>query len=214
MSDTPPPDLFGFLEDLVDEQELLDIAKRPREEVHAELVAAGIDPARVRARLEQAMREVGMSPLAVVPATVGAGAGNVASLDAARARKGGNSRWLALAFAAALLAVLGWRSRAEIVAYFTPAPTPSTPTPVPSAPPETPQQIAATIRQEAFTACAQGYYPLCRDKLDEAAVIDAVGEDTPEVSAARQQIETGGSDAGTFVKDRVAPGQRPLQPLH
>jgi hypothetical protein len=54
---------------------------------------ANIDPARVRARLEQAMREVGMSPLAEVPATAGEGQGRSRlSTRCARARGAAEKR--------------------------------------------------------------------------------------------------------------------------
>jgi hypothetical protein len=54
---------------------------------------------------------------------------------------------------------------------------------------QTPAQIAAAkLRDEALPACASGRWPLCQDKLDQAAKLDPASEADARVERMREDI--------------------------
>jgi hypothetical protein len=193
-------DALDFVDDLLAEEEQERIAKLSPEELRAELARRGVDPKRVNDLVERV--------LAVAPGGGGVtsqapdAAAKVVSMDRARARRAAPVVWVAVAAAAAVAIGVGTYERQAIEAWFAP---PRTPEPVPEAPwrrpvPQpTPEQVAATtLRQEAFTDCAKGYWGLCERKLNEAGRLDPDGESDARVQAARAEIAVNASDARPF----------------
>lgn len=193
-------DALDFVEDLLAEAEQERIAKLSPEELRDEMARQGVDSKRVSELVERALAE---TPTGGGPAPQEPGASaKVVSMDRARARRAGPFVWMAVAAAAAVAIGVGAYERREIEAWFAPTPTPE---PVPEAPwrrpvtPPTPEQVAATtLRQEAFTDCAKGYWGLCERKLDEALRLDPDGDNDLQVQGARAAIVANGSDAKPF----------------
>jgi hypothetical protein len=207
-------DVFGFLEDLVDEAELEAIARRPREQLRAELAARGVDVRRVLAYTGKP-RPVAKAPVArVQPAKV------IPITNARPDRVLRVMRSFSVAVAAGFFGIFVWKQgsmqgtgservqRREL--------SDSRPVPSPSSAVDADRQQAMQLRAQAYTLCNQGYWGECEDRLDEAGRLDRVGNDTLEVNAARNRIglnrdEDEGGGVRTFAKPALGPGERPLQ---
>jgi hypothetical protein len=213
MNSVSAPDVFGFLEDLVDEAELEAILQQPPEQVRAELVAQGADLERVRMALYHALGEGEAPPARKAPAKV---------IPIAKARPDRVLtvlRSISVAVAASFFGLFVWREgtirtvpeRAE-----RPELSDSRPVPPPSYMVETDPQKAARLRAQAYRLCDQGYWGECEDKLDEAGRLDRAGNGTFEVNEARSRIEQHRNDdtnggVRTEAKPSVGPGEGPLR---
>jgi hypothetical protein len=189
-----PPDAkqraFELIEDLVDEEDFEASGKASPEALRAELAELGIDPERLRAKVDRVLAEAGTSPAAGAGAGASAGSGKVIPIARATKRRVWPVMALVAAAAVVVLVLAGGGGRA-IVAYFSPEPEPSStqrPKTLPQGPPQTPEQYAAGLRKQGLDSCQRGYYEDCAQKLDEAQKIDPAGENAPEVQLARQEI--------------------------
>jgi hypothetical protein len=204
-------DVFGFLEDLVDEAELEAIARQPREQLRAELAARGADVRRVLAYTGEPRPR---APVARTPSA------KVIPITRARPdRVLRVMRSISVAIAAGFFGIFVWKQGSMHVGAE-PAPrrelSDSRPTPAPSSAVETDLQKAVRLRAQAYKLCDEGYWDECEDGLDEAGRLDRVGNDTLEVNAARNRIglhrdEDVNGGASMFAKPALGPGERPLQ---
>jgi hypothetical protein len=215
MNSVSEPDMFGFLEDLVDEADLEAILAKPPGQVRAELLAQGADLERVRMSLYRALGEeappaakVSRAPATVTPITK-ARPDRVLTI----------LRSLSVAVAASFFGLFVWREGTMRVAPDRPARpelSDSREAPPPSLLAETDAQKAAGLRTEAYRLCDQGYWGACEDKLDEAGRLDSVGNQTLEVNEARNRIGMGMYDdvdgvGRAYAKPGVGPGEVPLR---
>jgi hypothetical protein len=208
-------DVFGFLEDLVDEAELEAIAQQPREQLRAELAARGADVRRVLAYTGKP-RPLAKAPLAPVePAKV---------IPIAKARPDRGLRLMrsiSVAIAAGFFGIFVWKQGSMNVGSERPPRRElSDSRPTPTAPPsngdEPRLQQAVQLRAEAQKLCDRGYWGVCQDRLDLAAQLDGAGDDTLAVHEMRNQIGPGldwdrNGPASMFAKPWVGPGERPLR---
>jgi hypothetical protein len=215
MNSVSTPDVFGFLEELVDEQELDEILQEPADQVRAELVSKGADLDRVRQRLEHALGEAE----APAPRKPAAKVIPIQKRKPAPSRAIPILRSISLAVAASFFGIFVWRQGTMRVmpdqAHRNEL-SDSRPAPPPSYMVETDLQKAKRLRAQAYKLCDQGYWGECIDKLDEAGRLDREGNQTLEVNEARNrawqghEAETRGGQP-TLVKPSIGPTERPLQ---
>jgi hypothetical protein len=123
----------------------------------------------------------------------GAGAKVAAPVRAERRAWG---LWLAAAALGAAI-VAGVATRREVVAWLRHDTIPIGPAPWEPEKLVTAQERAASLRDEAYEACAGWLWFLCERKLDEAKAMDPAGESDVRVQGARRAVDKGlGRDAG------------------
>src|SRR5580692_1141003 len=185
VAERPDPEhAWRFAQKLLGEDELDRLDALSDEEKLAELRAEGRDASwaptaeSLLAGIEEAKR------LSAPPATRGS---RVVTL--ARPRKMSPILWVAAASVVALGA-LAAMERSAIVARRArdqPAPiqaVPSGETP----PPPTPQDLATKLLDEADTACGEGQYGLCNDKINEAVQVGLTAGEAPRVQRLRAYV--------------------------
>ncbi len=212
MNSVSTPDVFGFLEELVDEHELDLILQQPKGEVRAELLAQGADLLRVRMMLDHALGE-GEAPPARKPVA------EVIPRRKAPSRALPVLRAISVAIAASFFGIFAWRQGSMRVTperAERPELSDSRPVPPPSFMVETDLQKAARLRARAHTLCAQRYWGECLDAIDDAGRLDWEGNEMGDVNALRVRIEQGMDEDGngavpTYAKPEIGPGERPLQ---
>ncbi|HEY8039210.1 MAG TPA: hypothetical protein VIF15_05420 [Polyangiaceae bacterium] len=210
MADRKPGEIWKVLEEQAREDGEAELPELPELDDAAKdalLREAGITPETVAKDVQELL---GRHGVAVKPepapepvrAVEGGGGKPVpsAAVIPLRPRRTARSVWLVAAAMLGLMAAILAMNTAAIVAWLSPAPPgpPSQWAPPPQPPQPTPQQLAATLRKEAYAACAEGRWLPCAAKLDEARDRDQQGEDTPEVRAARKRIADAMNPDGSF----------------
>ncbi len=160
------------------------------DKVRAELLAQGADLERVRLSLYRALGEEAppAAKVSSAPATV---------TPIAKARPDRVLtilRSISVAVAARFFGPFVWRERTMRVAPDRPARpelSDSREAPPPSMMAETDAQKAVGLCTEAYRLCDQGHWGPCEDKLDEAARLDRIGNQTLEVNEARNRDRHG-----------------------
>jgi hypothetical protein len=115
----------------------------------------------------------------------------------ARARRATQRLWLVAAALAAFLLIFALMNRRAIVAYFNGDEIRPDDQWLPWRPAPTPEERAASIREDAYTACQQERWQECKEKLDDAKRVDPAGDTQPRVVKVRQAIENAqAADAG------------------
>lgn len=194
------------LEDLLLQAELDEWREMTEKEQDAKLAAAGYDDARVKARVERGRERAAKSR---------GGNGKVIQLGGLRARRTWAWGGALAAAAAILLFVAGGKETLQ--AWLSPGPVPTIPTGRPTPPPEA---MATVMKREALRSCEARYFGECADKLDELETISPGSKDDPDVVKTRKWIEDAlasrppGGTRRLDSKTGLAPGERPLQPLH
>ena len=195
----PRPDALDFVHDLFAEEEADSLAELPPDERHAQMRARGIDPARAQALLAQVLAEhehmlaeherivTERPPPDVQPGPIAA-SGPVQAADAVELHSRRPLTWLALAIAAGFAMAAGAFAAPTVMAWLTPKPPAPVPTLRSPEPPPSPQEVAAGLRREALSACAERDYAACESRLDRAKEIDPAGEEAVQVRDARAKI--------------------------
>ena len=195
------PDALDFVHDLFAEEEDDAVAELTPDRRHDEMRARGIDPARAHALLAQVLAEheqvlaehqrivTERPPAPVEPGPVPVGRA-VQAADFVDVHSRRPLSWLALAIAAGFAMAAGAFAGPTVVAWLTPKPPVPVPTlrgPEPPQPPS-PEEVAAGLRRDALSACAEEDYPACESRLDRAKEIDPAGEGDVHVRDARAKI--------------------------
>jgi hypothetical protein len=190
---------WEVVEDLLAEAEAERIEGLSDEALSAELRAAGFDPDAVPSVEALIARGQARAAARAKERNGVDGHGNVRVLRAPAKRANGPvpaRRVLWLAAAAVLLALgsVGVVERRAIVAIFTRSPAP----PFEIQPldrqdeerviAERLREEARKLREEAQKACAGALWGRCEDRLDQAKVIDPVGDGEPDVQMLRSDI--------------------------
>lgn len=199
-------DALDFVHDLLAEEDADALAELTPDARHAEMRAQGLDPSRARALLERILAEreqilaerehleeheriaterppASAEPERAAPVRV------VQASDVVEALPRRRAPWLALAIAASIAMAAGAVARPAIVAWLAPKPPVPTPSlPVPAPPSPSPEQMAADLRRNALTACAEQDFAACESGLDRAKEIDPAGEGDVHIKEARDAI--------------------------
>ncbi len=173
MSQRSPEEILKELEEQALEDDARELAAMSNAELDHELAAAGIDPKKATEPL-QTLRGGGLPRRRETAQTAPSG------LKPPRRFPAGTAA-LAAAAAAAILVVVfaSQRNREQTVAHGREgAPTQSSSHP-------TPREQAAKLREEAYSACDQGRWTLCLQKLDSAKALDPEGNSDPKTTRAR-----------------------------
>jgi hypothetical protein len=96
--------------------------------------------------------------------------------------------WLAAA-AVVVLMLAAFAKRREIEAWFGPAHIEKDRESPPWQP--SPQELAAKLREDAYTACGAWLWAACERKLDAAKKLDPAGDSDPRVQEARRSVDEG-----------------------
>jgi hypothetical protein len=181
-----------------DEVELARIAALDDEALDQELRTAGIDPREAADVGKDVLHAA--SPDAHVPAAATShprGVDHLGRAGTSRRTSPRQTPWVAwLAAAAVVVLILTvFAKRREIQAWFGPAHIERDREEAPREP--SPQELAAKMRENAYTACGSWLWALCERTLNEAKTLDPAGDGDPRVQEARRAVDKGlGRDAG------------------
>ena len=186
MADRTPEEVWSVLQEQADEDawleaQLRDVAAMSDDALDAELRDAGYTLAEVQ------KQAASLHARAAAPKT----GTSDRPRPPKRAARSSTQRPMVLLFAAVATAAIGGgllyaaTHRTPPAPPPKPEPTPSTPAPVEPAVPDL--VAAARLRDRAATAYREGHPQECLLLLDEARVLDAAGDATPEIADLRRR---------------------------